>query len=89
MVAITSKANLLKEESHMPHIPLGGWSKDKSANGLALIIFITTDDGALFKTVAEKIYSIRKNTRVRGKVINHCQTEKMTSDYETPLCLMI
>ena len=54
----------------MRHIPLGGWSKDKSANGLALMLFITTDDSALLKTVVEKIFSIRKKKRVRRKIIN-------------------
>lgn len=52
----------------MLHIPLGGWSKDKNANRLALILlFATTDDSALFKTVAEKRYSIRKNTTESGE----------------------
>ena len=54
----------------MPHVPLGGWSKDKSASRLAFILFITTDDSALFKTVVEKIFSIRKKTRVRRKILN-------------------
>lgn len=56
--------------AHTRYIPLGGWSKDKSANRLALILFVTTDDSALFKAVVKKIFSIRKKTRVRGKIIN-------------------
>lgn len=62
-VAIRSKANLLKEESHLLHIPLGGRSKERRANGLALILFTTTDDNTLLKTVAEKTYSIRKSIK--------------------------
>ena len=89
-IAMTCKANILKEESHMLHIPLGGWSKDKSTNRLALILpFTTTYDSALFKTVAEKRYSIRKNTTVSeesNKLI--AKQQKMTSDYETFLCLI-
>ena len=47
-VATTSEANL-KEESHMLHIPLEGWSRDKNASRLALILFTTADNSACLR----------------------------------------
>lgn len=49
IVVILSKINFLKEELYMFRIFLGGWSKNKSVNGLVLIFFIIIDEGVCLK----------------------------------------
>ena len=83
MTGVDSSSNkenrLSEEEPHARHVPLGAGAKAEVPTGQPQCLYregdsaqclYYEDDSALLKTVVEKIFSIRKKTRVRRKIIN-------------------
>lgn len=83
MTGVDSSSNkenrLSEEEPHARHVPLGAGAKAEVPTGQPQCLYreddsaqclYYEDDSALLKTVVEKIFSVRKKTRVRRKIIN-------------------